>query len=1400
MVGKKKKILIASIVVICVICITVPLAVILTQRKSCPDGSFRNAAVAADSEPCSGVGREILKSGGSAADGAIAALLCTSVIHPQSNGIGGGAIFTIRDKYGEVRIINARETVPKVFKGDLSDCLVDSAGPQWIGVPGEIRGYELVHRLYGKLPWAELFNPTIKLAREGVKINKILARYLAHVEKHSAGELFRDAEGNMLKEGDTVKFEKLAETLEKIAERGADEFYTGETARALISDIQDAVLHLSNVSPLQYLTTPILHLPNTSPLQYLPSPIPHLPNTSPLQYFTSAIPHLPNTSPLQYLTSPKPHRSNTSPLQYLTSPMLIFSNNSPILHLSNTSPLQYLTSAIRHLPKTSPLQYLTAPIPHHSNTSPLQYLTSAIRHLPKTSPLQYLTAPIPHHSNTSPLQYLTSAIRHLPKTSPPQYLTAPIPHRSNTSLLQYLTAPIPHCSNTSPLQYLTAPIPHHSNTSPLQYLTAPMLILSNNSPILHLSNTSPLQYLTAPIPQRSNTSPLQYLTAPIPHRSNTSPLQCLSSPITHQYFTSPIPHLSNTSPLQYLTAPIPHLSNTSPLQNFASPNTSPFQYLTSLIHHLYNTSPPQNLTSPKPHLSNTSPLQYFTSPVLHLPNTSPLQCLTSPIPHLSNASPLQHCTSPILHLHSTSPLQSVTSPISHHSNTSPPQYLTSLKYLTSPIPHLSNTSPPQYLTSPIRHLSNTSPLQYLTSPIPHVSNTSPPQYFTSTISGNLTLEDLSSVNVSETSPWNVSLGNYTMFFPPPPSRGALVGFILNVMEGYNPSPASLEGRERVLTYHRFIEASKFAAGLRDCMKDPRFNPEKVGYAGIFRRKACKIIQKEFAENIRGKIKDDRTHEDEYYNITENLDTPSTTHVSVLDKDGMAVSATSTINYLFGSGVLSSKTGIILNNMMTDFCGTTDQVHPGERPPSYSAPTILHSNATNHTVIIGGAGGSRIPTGITMALMNFLWFGKSLKDSIAAPLVIVSKQDFLFEPDFDKVPTLHCLNTELLSFTGSHLRSERARPHSPSYPKRGQRCLKEGRRVHRSSVRRSEDGPTCRILTSHYRTHLPHLLTAGFITGLVLCITWCKKPSPDVRFSKAAVAADSERCSGIGRDILKRGGSAADGAIAALLCTSVINPQSNGIGGGAIFTIRDRNGTVKTINARETVPKNFKDLSDCSADTTGPQWIGVPGEIRGYERVHRLYGRLPWSRLFQPTIHLARDGVKISKTLAGYLHQVEKHSTRQLFVDAEGNMLKEGDTVKFEKLAETLENISKGGADEFYTGETARALISDIQDAGGTLTLEDLSSVEVSDVDPWNVSLRNYTILISPLHLQGCTVSFILNVMEGYNPSPASLEGRERVLTYHRFIEASKFAKGLGSRIKDPRFNPTEVGHAKVLRG
>uniref|UniRef100_A0A8C6UK82 Gamma-glutamyltransferase 5a n=1 Tax=Neogobius melanostomus TaxID=47308 RepID=A0A8C6UK82_9GOBI len=232
----------------CAVLVVVVIAIVVCAyalNRRCR-GKFSKAAVAADSEKCSQIGRDMLQRGGSAVDGAIAALLCTSLINPQSMGLGGGAssllsIFCSLE--GHSTVINSRETVPKVFKVDLLQDCPESfrplTGPEWIGVPGELRGYELAHRLYGKLPWATLFEPTIKLAREGLRIQAVLGGYISVINRgNSLYKLFSDAEGKPLKAGDIVKFKKLADTLETIANEGAESFYSGQIAKDLISDIQ----------------------------------------------------------------------------------------------------------------------------------------------------------------------------------------------------------------------------------------------------------------------------------------------------------------------------------------------------------------------------------------------------------------------------------------------------------------------------------------------------------------------------------------------------------------------------------------------------------------------------------------------------------------------------------------------------------------------------------------------------------------------------------------------------------------------------------------------------------------------------------------------------------------------------------------------------------------------------------------------------------------------------------------------------------------------------------------------------------------------------------------------------------------------------------------------------------
>ncbi|KAM9360699.1 gamma-glutamyltransferase 5a [Symphorus nematophorus] len=332
--------------------------------------------------------------------------------------------------------------------------------------------------------------------------------------------------------------------------------------------------------------------------------------------------------------------------------------------------------------------------------------------------------------------------------------------------------------------------------------------------------------------------------------------------------------------------------------------------------------------------------------------------------------------------------------------------------------------------------------------------------------------------------------------------------------------------------------------------------------------------------------------------------------------------------------------------------------------------------------------------------------------------------------------------------------------------------------------------------------------AALIIAVIVCIAvFVRRKCPDGRFSRAAVAADSHTCSEIGRDILQKGGSAVDGAIAALLCTSIINAQSMGIGGGAIFTVMDSSGKVKIINSRETVPRNFNPglLKSCPKTfqmTPGSAWIGVPGELRGYAEAHRLYGKLPWSDLFQPTIKLARDGFPIpdvqGQYIATHVNTSESPALREFYSDKDGNPLKAGDIIKFEKLADTLETIANDGAEAFYSGRIAEDLIRDIQEAGGTLTMQDLAEYNVAVTDAWAVPLGEYQMYIPPPPAGGVVLSLILNIMKGYHLNSEDMKGEKKTLTYHRFVEALRFAKDLKRRIRDLKFSPEKEGWAKNL--
>ena len=292
-----------------------------------------------------------------------------------------------------------------------------------------------------------------------------------------------------------------------------------------------------------------------------------------------------------------------------------------------------------------------------------------------------------------------------------------------------------------------------------------------------------------------------------------------------------------------------------------------------------------------------------------------------------------------------------------------------------------------------------------------------------------------------------------------------------------------------------------------------------------------------------------------------------------------------------------------------------------------------------------------------------------------------------------------------------------------------------------------------------------------------------------------VATSHVQASVAGAKILERGGSAVDAAIAANAVLGVTEAMMNGMGGD-LFAIYWEAKTRKLygLNASGWAPRgltieHLKSKGATAMPVAGVDSVTVPGAVAGWHELHKRFGKMAWKDLFQPAIFYADEGYPVPEIIASYW----KNSADALANDAEarrvylpgGKPPVVGQIFENHALAKALGLVANNGADAFYKGEIARALVSTSQNLGGTMAADDLAEFSPEWVEPISTKYRDWTVYELPPNGQGMAALEMLNIME---TTPASPEGPLSVAELHKKIEAMKLAYAdLGRYNADPRF-------------
>lgn len=244
---------------------------------------------------------------------------------------------------------------------------------------------------------------------------------------------------------------------------------------------------------------------------------------------------------------------------------------------------------------------------------------------------------------------------------------------------------------------------------------------------------------------------------------------------------------------------------------------------------------------------------------------------------------------------------------------------------------------------------------------------------------------------------------------------------------------------------------------------------------------------------------------------------------------------------------------------------------------------------------------------------------------------------------------------------------------------------------------------------------------------------------------------------------------------------------SGIGGGGFAIVHSSNGSFEFIDFRETAPAAaYEDMftANPQSSLTGGLASGVPGELRGLEHLHKKYGRLPWKKLIQPSIKLARYGFTVKEDLVKYMSGYDflvTDSTWAIDFAPNGTRVGLGDTLKRKRYADTLEEIAEHGPSVFYKGAIANATIQALQKSNGTMKLTDLANYTIADRQVTNITYRGFQIFGGSAPSSGAVVLSALKIAEGFDLStPAQLN-----LSTQYLDESIRFAYGQRTLLGDP---------------